>query len=98
MEAGASGGAFFETWAITEIIKSYWHNGKTAAMYFYRDADQKEIDLIIVQDGQVLPVEIKKSSAPTEKDIRHFSVLKKLKMPVGAWCGVVHDRCYHADY
>lgn len=83
LEAGAASGAFFETWVIDEIIKSYWHNGKTAPIYFYRDADQKEIDLLIVQDGKISPIEIKKSSSPSKKDVRHFSVLKKLKMPIG---------------
>ncbi|MCD4824645.1 MAG: ATP-binding protein [Phycisphaerae bacterium] len=86
LEAGAASGAFFETWVITEIIKSYWHSGKVAPIYYYRDSDQKEIDLLIVQDGMVYPVEIKKTSAPTKKDVRHFSVLKnakKIKMPIG---------------
>jgi uncharacterized protein len=82
LEAGAASGAFFETWAIGQIIKSYWHNGKTPPLYFYRDADQKEIDLLIVQDGTISPVEIKKTSSPTKKDVRHFSVLKKLNMPI----------------
>ena len=82
LEAGAANGAFFETWAIGQIIKSYWHNGKTAPIYFYRDADQKEIDLLIVQDGTISPVEIKKTTSPTKKDVRHFSVLKKLNMPI----------------
>ena len=87
LEAGAMGGAIFETWAVTEIVKSYWHNGKAAPIHYYRDSDQKEIDLLIIQDGVVYPVEIKKTSAPTKKDVRHFSVLKKLKMPIGS--GVV---------
>jgi predicted AAA+ superfamily ATPase len=77
------GGAFFETWVIAEVIKSYWHTGKSAPIYYYRDADQKEIDLLIVQDGIICPVEIKKTTAPTKKDVRHFSVLKKLKTPIG---------------
>jgi uncharacterized protein len=83
LEAGAASGAFFETWAISEIIKSYWHNGQTAPLYFYRDNDQKEIDLLIVQDGQIFPVEFKKSSTPNKNDISNFSVLKKLDLPIG---------------
>jgi uncharacterized protein len=83
LEAGAASGAFFETWAISEIIKSYWHNGKTAPLYFYRDNNQKEIDLLIIQDGMISPIEVKKTSAPTKKDIRHFSVLEKLNIPIG---------------
>ncbi len=83
LEAGAASGACFETWAMTEIIKSCWHNGKTAPVYFYRDNDQREIDLLIVQNGKVFPIEFKKSAAPNKDDIRHFTALKKLNMPVG---------------
>jgi len=83
IEAGAMSGAFFETWVIAEVIKSYWHTGKSAPIYYYRDTDKKEIDLLIVQDGTICPVEIKKTTAPTKKDVRHFSVLKKLKTPIG---------------
>jgi predicted AAA+ superfamily ATPase len=83
LEAGAASGAFFETWAISEIIKSYWHNGRTAPLYFYRDNDQREIDLLIIEDGQISPVEFKKSSMPGKNDIRHFSALNKLGLPIG---------------
>ena len=66
------------------MIKSYWHAGKSAPVYYYRDADQREIDLLIVRDGEVCPVEIKKTTAPTKKDIRHFSVFEESEVPVGA--------------
>ncbi len=86
LEAGAMSGAIFETWAVAEIIKSYWHAGKPAPLYYYRDRDQKEIDLLIVRDGMVFPVEIKKATAPTKRDIRHFSVLEQLGLKVGRGC------------
>jgi predicted AAA+ superfamily ATPase len=68
---------------MAELLKSYWHNGRRASFYFYRDKDQKEIDLLIVQDNTVYPLEIKKSASPDSKDVRHFQVLEKLKMPIG---------------
>ena len=83
LEAGAMSGAILETWVIAEILKSYWHNGRKAPFYFYRDKDKKEIDLLIIQDGTIYPVEIKKSASPQKADIRHFSTLEKLKMPIG---------------
>lgn len=83
LEAGAASGAFFETWAMTEIIKSYWHHGKVAPLYFYRDTDQKEVDLLIVQDGQIFPIEFKKTAMPSKKDIRPFAALNKLNLPIG---------------
>jgi len=47
------------------------------------DKDQKEIDLLIVQDGMVYPLEIKKTASPDRRTIRHFGVLEKLGLPVG---------------
>lgn len=82
LEAGAANGAFFETWAMAEIIKSYWHHGKTAPLYFYRDTDQREVDLLIVQNGEISPVEFKKTAMPSKSDIRHFAALKKLNLPI----------------
>lgn len=76
-------GAFLETWVVVELLKSWLHNGLRPPFYYYRDKDQKEIDLLIIQDGTVCPVEIKKSASPDKSVVRHFSVLEKLKMPVG---------------
>jgi len=83
LEAGAASGAILETWIMSEILKSWWHNGRRAPLYFYRDKDQKEIDLLIVQDGTVYPLEFKKTASPDKRDVRHFQALGKLKMPVG---------------
>ncbi len=83
LEAGAMSGAIFETWVVSEILKSWNHNGKMISFYYYRDKDKKEIDLLIVQDGKVYPIEIKKTASPTNQSIRHFSVLKKLTLPIG---------------
>ncbi len=83
LEAGAMTGPILETWAISEVIKSYWHAGRQAPIYYYRDKDKKEIDLLIFRDGTIYPIEIKKTTSPTKKDVRHFSVLDKLGMPQG---------------
>lgn len=84
LEAGAMSGAFLETWVVTEILKSYWHNGKRAPLYYYRDKDTKEIDLLIHQNGTLYPVEIKKSAAPGKDAVRHFKVLEALKESIGS--------------
>jgi len=83
LEAGAMSGAILETWIISEALKSYWHNGRRAPFYYYRDKDQKEIDLLIVQDGTAYPLEIRKTASPGKEDVRHFKVLENLKMAVG---------------
>ena len=78
LERGSMDGQFFETWVVSEIYKSYLHNGKRPPLYFYRDSNKKEIDLIIVQNGTVNPIEIKKSSAPKDAT-RNFSVLAPIQ-------------------
>jgi uncharacterized protein len=83
LEAGAMSGAILETWIVGELLKSYWHNGRQDPFYYYRDKDKKEIDLLIVQDGRVYPLECKKSASPGRDDIKHFSVLENLKLATG---------------
>ena len=81
LERGAMDGAFFETWAVSEICKSYLSAGRKPLLYFYRDSNRKEIDLILQQDGVVTPIEIKKGSAPKDA-IRNFSVLAPIEQDV----------------
>lgn len=83
LEAGAMSGAVLETWILTELLKGYWHNGLLAPFYFYRDKDMKEIDLLIMQDGMIYPLEFKKTASPGKNDVRHFQTLEKLKLPIG---------------
>jgi len=81
LESGAMDGAFFETYVVTEIVKSYYNAGKHPDLYYYRDIDGKEIDLLIVEGNDIYPIEIKKSKNPSNPD-KNFSVLDKLKMNI----------------
>ncbi|MCL2326745.1 MAG: ATP-binding protein [Proteobacteria bacterium] len=83
LETGAMSGAILETWILGELLKSWQHSGLHAPFYYYRDTEQKEIDLLIVQDGTVYPLEFKKTASPDKTAIRHFGALDKLGMPVG---------------
>ena len=83
LEVSAMSGAFFETYVISEIIKTYYNAGKRAPIFYYRDSDQKEIDLIIEKDQILYPVEIKKSASPKADAVRHFKVLEKTGKGVG---------------
>ena len=79
LEAGNMAGNFFENFVIVEIIKSYYNNGELRPpLYFYRDKEKKEIDLIIEQNGKLHPIEIKKSANPTKDMISNFKVLEKV--------------------
>ncbi|NLB42067.1 MAG: ATP-binding protein [Clostridiales bacterium] len=81
LERGASDGAFLETYVVTEIIKSYYNAGKPSNLYYYRDIDKKEIDLLIIEENKLYPIEVKKSKQPQNPD-KNFSVLKKFKLDV----------------
>jgi predicted AAA+ superfamily ATPase len=79
MAAGAMAGAFFETFVVTEILKSYCNTGELdAPLYFYRDKDKNEIDLLIVRDGIAHPLEIKKTASPNSGDLSAFRILDRL--------------------
>lgn len=78
LERGAMDGQFFETWVVSEIYKSYINNGKRPPLYFYRDSNKKEIDLIIAMDGKINPIEIKKGAAPKDV-VKNFMVLRPIE-------------------
>lgn len=75
LEKGAMSGAFFESYVFSEIYKSYLNAGKEPPIFYYRDKDQKEIDLLIYQNGVLSPVEIKKAASPGKSAIKNFRVL-----------------------
>jgi predicted AAA+ superfamily ATPase len=83
LSVGAMNGAIFETYVVTEILKSYWNLGKYAGFYFYRDKEKREIDLLISQDGLLYPVEIKRSANPNFDHVKNFSVLETLGIKAG---------------
>ena len=84
MSFHTSAEAFFKTFVITEILKSWTHNGLTPDFYFYRDSKtQQEIDLLIRSEGKLHPVEVKLSEHPKKDAIKNFSVLKDLPEEIG---------------
>lgn len=94
LEAGAFSGAILETWIFVEILKSWLHSGQTPPFYFYRDKDGKEIDLLIIRDNIIYPLEFKKTSSPDKNAVQHFSTLEKLNMKIGhggVICLVAHS-------
>ena len=84
LESGAISGAIFEIYVVSEIIKSYAHNIKEPNIYYYRDKDKREIDVIIERNGKLYPIEIKKSSNPDKSAIKNFSVISEDNLGNGA--------------
>ena len=83
LTSGAMSGAILENYVVSEIRKTYLNNGKEAFMYYYRDKDAKEIDLVLEQDGELHPIEIKKSANPAPEILRVFPVLDKSSLKRG---------------
>ena len=71
------------SYVVSEIIKSFYKNGiePKQFLYYYRDIDKKEVDILLVKDGALYPVVIKKGIAPS-KPTKNFNVLEKYKMPI----------------
>ena len=80
---GAMSGAILENYVVSEIRKTYLNHGKEAFIYYYRDKDAKEIDLVLEQDGELHPIEIKKSANPASEILRVFPVLDKSSLKRG---------------
>lgn len=76
LEKGAMSGAFFESYVFSEIYKSYLNAGKEPPIFYYRDKDQKEIDLLLYQNGKLSPIEIKKAASPGKAAVKNFTVLE----------------------
>lgn len=81
LEKGAMSGAFFESFVFSEIYKSYLNAGKEPPIFYYRDKDQKEIDLLLYQNGILCPVEIKKAASPGKSALKNFPVLSPVETP-----------------
>lgn len=85
LEKSAFNGAIFETYVITEIIKSFANAGLDSRkyLYYYRDNNGKEIDLLIIYNNTVYPLEIKKSFNPGKQAIKNFDVVNNFGLEIG---------------
>ena len=85
LEKSAYSGPIFETYVITEIIKSFSNNGIDAKkhLYYYRDSNGKEIDLLINYNNKIYPIEIKKSMNPKSSATKNFNVVEKFGIDIG---------------
>ena len=89
-------GHIFESFVFAEVLKSYYNDGIVMPpLYYYRDHDRNEIDLVIADGDFLHPVEIKASGDPTRAMIRAFRLLEKLpekKVGAGAVLCMVKER------
>ncbi|MDE7415528.1 MAG: ATP-binding protein [Lachnospiraceae bacterium] len=85
LELSAMAGAMFENYVLSEIIKGYANQGidTRSRLCYYRDNNGMEIDLIILENGKLYPIEIKKSADPGKNALKNFSVLDNLPETIG---------------
>lgn len=81
LESGAMNGAILENYVVAEIRKTYLNSGKEPFMYYYRDKDAREIDVVLEHDGVLNPIEIKKSSNLGSELVKVFGLLDKSSTP-----------------
>ena len=75
LENGTAAGQFFETFVFDEVTKSYANAGKKPPVWFFRNNDRREIDLLLEYDGALHPVEVKKTAAPKLDDLKNFKAI-----------------------
>ena len=80
---GAMSGALLENYTVAEIIKTYQNSGQEPFLYYYRDKDAREIDLILERDGKLFPIEIKKMASPPKKLTKVFDLIDKSPLQRG---------------
>jgi len=80
---GAMNGTILENFCVSEIAKSYYNCGRVPCIYYYRDKDTKEIDLLMEGDGKLYPMEIKKTAMPASQLTRVFRVIDKSPLDRG---------------
>lgn len=92
LEKGVMAGAFFETFVVSEIVKSYYKVGRNpeSELYYFRTMGKKEVDLLIVRNDEIYPIEIKKGIAPSNPT-KNFSSLDIYKKPIKT--ALVIDSC-----
>jgi predicted AAA+ superfamily ATPase len=93
LESGAAAGAMFETYVTGEIVKSFCNAGidPRLSLFYYRDDEKRDIDLLIRRNGRLYPVEVKKTGNGGKSDVANFKLLENGSMPVGEGALVCMD-------
>ena len=80
---GAAAGHFLENYVVSELLRNKAYGNEDSNLNFYRDTHQKEIDIILEQEGVIHPFEIKRAVSPDFRTVNVFSVLKKGSRKMG---------------
>ena len=83
LAGGAINGAILENYVVSEIIKTYHNNAKECLLWYYRDSNSNEIDMVIESDGMLHPLEIKRSVNPGSELVSAFNLLDRASVSRG---------------
>ena len=93
-------GAIFENYIVMEVIKHRYNRGLLNGVYFYRDSNQNEVDILLKEEGEITAIEVKSSMTyhtSFEADISHLSdwiktpVVKKMVVYTGDFENTTSD-------
>lgn len=71
-------GAIFENLVVVEFLKARYNKGEAANLYFYRDSNNNEVDLLASEGAGLIAVEIKSGSTYRESLLGSIKKLEKL--------------------
>ena len=80
---GAINCALLENYVVSELMKSYDSCARECLIWYYRDSNSKEIDVVMECDGELHPMEIKRSVHPDNRIASSFRLLDKADVPRG---------------
>lgn len=73
-------GAIFENYIVMEVLKHRYNQGRAGGVYFYRDSNSNEVDILLKQGGEITAIEVR--SAMT-----YSSSFEKSLKQIGSWIG-----------
>ena len=80
---GAASGHYYENYVVMELIRNYAYSAAKANILYFRDSNAKEIDVFVEENGQIHPLEIKKSASPDRREVKKYQVLDKASIVRG---------------
>ena len=81
---GNAAGHYFENFVLMELIKDLDYSTKNYDLTYFRDSNQKEVDLFLETGGAIHPLEIKLSASPDRREVKKYAMLENNDIPRGA--------------
>ncbi len=80
---GNGAGHYFENCVVTELIKGLDYSSMNYDLTYFRDSNNKEVDLFLEMNGELHPLEIKLSASPDKREVKKYTLLDNNDIPRG---------------